>query len=156
MNDYPTANNAYLAPHIKLLTTSYESLTGRRLIDVDGSEVDVAKAIFEANFAVLSSGTEIDPLFNYANRCALDLFELDWKSLVALPARESAEPDHQDTRAQLMQRVMDQGFIDNYSGTRISSTGKRFVIEHATVWNVVDALGRVYGQAATFSSWTDA
>jgi hypothetical protein len=46
------------------------------------------------------------------------------------------------------------GFVDDYAGVRISRTGKRFRIEQAIVWNVVDAEGKDHGQAATFAHWT--
>jgi len=49
--------------------------------------------------------------------------------------------------------VRENGFIDDYSGIRISSTGRRFHIRQAIVWNVLDEDGRYAGQAATFSSW---
>jgi hypothetical protein len=44
--------------------------------------------------------------------------------------------------------------VDNYSGIRISASGRRFRIENATVWNLADAGGRIHGQAATFHHWT--
>jgi len=50
-------------------------------------------------------------------------------------------------------RVRDNGFIDDYSGIRISLNGRRFRINQATVWNVLDEAGAYAGQAATFSSW---
>ncbi|HSG71683.1 MAG TPA: MEKHLA domain-containing protein, partial [Planctomycetaceae bacterium] len=62
-------------------------------------------------------------------------------------------PVHRDERARLMQRVTDEGFIDDYSGIRISATGKRFLIRRAVVWNLADADWRYVGQAATFSEW---
>ena len=114
-----------------------------------------AEAVFDADFAVLSSGLEADPLFNYANRTALGLFELDWPRLLATPARESAEAENQAKREQLMQHVRDRGFIEDYTGVRVAAGGRRFMIEGATVWNVVDDDGRYYGQAATFSRWRD-
>jgi hypothetical protein len=42
------------------------------------------------------------------------------------------------------------GFIDDYAGTRISATGRRFRIERAVVWNLIDAAGVRHGQAAMF------
>lgn len=154
MSEAPCAANGFLADRIALLNDSHMQLMGRPLIAGEASPETVAKAVFEAPFVVLSSGTETDPLFNYANLTALELFELDWASLIALPARKSAEADHQNTRAALMRRVQDNGFIENYSGVRISAGGRRFTIERATVWNVVDAGGHLHGQAATFDDWT--
>ncbi|HTU26422.1 MAG TPA: MEKHLA domain-containing protein, partial [Pirellulales bacterium] len=52
-------------------------------------------------------------------------------------------------------RTASQGFVDDYQGIRISSTGRRFRIEQAVVWNVLDVTGAKVGQAATFSRWRD-
>jgi hypothetical protein len=60
---------------------------------------------------------------------------------------------HRDERADFLRRVRENGFVDDYSGIRISGKGRRFRIRQATVWNVLDASGRYAGQAATFSSW---
>ena len=151
----PEADNDYLVNHVGILLESYERLIGQPLLIPLYSPAATARAIFNADFAVLSSGTEPEPLFNYANQTALSLFEFDWYSLTKLPARESAEPVHQSTRAKLMQQVQETGFIQDYAGIRISASGRRFMIEGATVWNVIDAKGMIHGQAATFSHWRD-
>jgi len=150
----PAADNDWLGAHVELLCESFKRLTGRDLLPprVGGTRGATA---WEAPFALLSHGTEADPLFNYGNRTALHLFELEWPAFVLLPSRESAETVKQEERARLMQRVLHAGFIDGYSGVRIAASGRRFVIEEATVWNVVDAAGRPHGQAATFARWRD-
>jgi hypothetical protein len=53
----------------------------------------------------------------------------------------------------LLDSVAHTGLIDDYSGIRISSTGRRFRICNATVWSVTDPSGKKTGQAATFSDW---
>lgn len=155
MSSAPGAANRFLADHVDRLCASYARLLGRALIDTPLSGAARAKAVFNADFALLSSGLEADPLFNYANRTALGLFELDWARLLTTPARESAEPENQAKREQLMQQVRAQGYIEDYTGVRVAASGRRFVIERATVWNVVDADDRYYGQAATFGRWRD-
>ncbi|MCB2079450.1 MAG: MEKHLA domain-containing protein, partial [Novosphingobium sp.] len=62
----------------------------------------------------------------------------------------TAEAPMRDARQQLLDRVTRDGYIDDYSGIRISSTGRRFRIENAIVWNLVDGNGARHGQAATF------
>ena len=58
-------------------------------------------------------------------------------------------------RAALLSRVSRDNYIDDYSGVRITKTGKRFRIDQATVWNVVDSdTGDYLGQAAVFSYWS--
>jgi len=106
-----------------------------------------------ASFAVVSHNTASDPVFNYANRTALQLFEMSWTQFTALPSRLSAEPMLQEERERLLQRVAERGFIEDYSGVRISASGRRFIIRNATVWNLQDEQGRPYGQAALLREW---
>ena len=61
---------------------------------------------------------------------------------------------NRDDRAVLLRRVASHGFVEDYRGVRISRTGRRFLVEQATVWNVLDGHGNRRGQAATFSRWT--
>ena len=102
---------------------------------------------------MLSHNTEADPIFNYANAQGLQLFELNWQQLIALPSRASAETSNQAAREKLMAHVTAQGFMTGYSGVRISNTGKRFEMRNAIIWNLTDANGAYQGQAACFSDW---
>ena len=99
--------------------------------------------------------TQRDPVFFYGNRAALDLFEMGAEEFVSLPSRFSAEPLVREERARLLAEVSARGFIDDYSGIRIAKTGRRFRIARATVWNLVDGIGAIHGQAATFSDWLE-
>lgn len=128
------------------LITSFQHWTGKPLIETP-------EALFEAPFVVVSHGTESDPIFNYANRQALDLWEMDWDTFTQLPSRYSAEPISQEERSRLLAQAKAQGYISDYRGVRISSTGKRFWIEDVILWTVLDELNQPCGQAATFSSW---
>jgi len=49
--------------------------------------------------------------------------------------------------------VTARGFIDDYSGVRISKTGRRFKIFRATVWNLLNEDSQPCGQAAMFGAW---
>jgi hypothetical protein len=102
---------------------------------------------------VVSNGLQDDPILNYGNNAALALWEMTWNELTHTPSRLTAEPPNQVERAQMLQLASQQGFIDDYRGIRISKTGKRFLVESAIVWNVVDSQGCKLGQAATFSQW---
>lgn len=128
------------------LITSFQHWTGKPLIETP-------EALFEAPFVVVSHGTEPDPIFNYANQQALDLWEMDWDTFTQLPSRYSAEPISQEERSRLLAQAKAQGYISDYRGVRISSTGKRFWIENVILWTVLDELDQPCGQAATFSSW---
>jgi predicted DNA-binding protein (UPF0251 family) len=56
-------------------------------------------------------------------------------------------------RAKLLEAVTRRGFIDDYSGIRISKTGRRFKISRATIWNLLTEDGKPCGQAAMFTEW---
>lgn len=150
----PSAQNAYLETHVALLRHSFRHFTGRELIGQSATDTETAKTLFYAPFAVVSHDTAQDPVFNYANRVALELFEMTWQEFTRLPSRQSAELQNQSERARLLEAVTAKGFIDDYAGIRISRTGKRFLISEATVWNLMDERGHYRGQAAMFRRWT--
>ncbi len=140
--------------HVQLLLDSFARLLGRELISRQGTAEEQVERLLHAPFVVVSHGTEADPVLNYGNAAALALWEMDLATLTSTPSRLTAEPVHRDERARLLARTARDGFVDDYSGIRISSTGKRFRIEQAIVWNLVDAAGIRHGQAATFDRWT--
>jgi hypothetical protein len=139
---------------VQLLLDSFARLLGRDLIPRDGSPAEQAERLFRVPFVVVSHGTEADPLLNYGNAAALALWEFTPEELRRTPSRLTAEPVHRDERARLMERTRRDGYVDDYSGIRISTTGRRFRIERAIVWNLADAAGIPRGQAATFAHWT--
>jgi hypothetical protein len=153
----PNRSNDFLADHAELLCDSFRRLTGRELIDPSGNpsgdRIEVAKQLYDAPFAVVSHDTSDDPIFNYANKKAMELFAMDWQTITQLPSRKSAEPVNREERARLLRTVAEHGFIDDYSGIRISSSGRRFRIDNATVWNLIDRDGNYAGQAAMFAHW---
>ena len=143
-----------MASHVQLLLDSFARLLGRELMPRLGSVEEQAERLFHAPFVVVSHGTEADPVLNYGNAAALALWEMDFATLTRTPSRLTAESVHRDERARLLERTLRDGYVDDYAGIRISSTGKRFRIEQAVVWNLVDAAGIRHGQAATFDRWT--
>jgi len=152
--DPPSQDNDYLAPHIALLRRSLKHWTGQNLLDDNCSDAEAAEFLWNAPLVLLSHSTADDPILTYGNRAALDLFELSWDDLVSMPSHLTAEALNRDERAHLLQRVAAHGYIDDYSGVRVSSTGKRFRIERAMVWNLIDEDGAYLGQAAMFDQWT--
>lgn len=138
----------------QLLLDSFRHWTGRDLLIRTGTPDAQAQALFAAPFVVVSHGAEADPLLNYGNQQALDLWELSWAQLTSMPSRLTAEPMNLDERTRMLAVAEKQGYYSGYRGIRISSTGKRFLVEDATIWNVVDGQGIRVGQAATFARWT--
>lgn len=149
----PSGLNDFLAAHARSLRLSYRRLVGCDLVDSGLADAEAARALFEAPFAVLSHGLEPDPILSYANRAALDLFELDWGRLVAMPSRLTAQSPERADRERLLAGVRERGFVDGYSGIRISSTGRRFRILDGLVWTLADEMGRPLGQAARLGGW---
>jgi len=150
---YPNDENSYLLEHALLLRNSYQHLLSKVLIEGASSEKDLGYQLFHAPFALVSHNTESDPIFNYANLKALELFELSWEAFTKLPSRLSAESVNQTERARLLAEVAQNGYIDRYEGIRISNTGKRFMIKNAVVWNLINDQGLYKGQAARFGEW---
>lgn len=138
----------------QFLLDSFRRWIGRDLLPRIGSPEEQAQALFAAPFVVVSHDTQADPMLNYGNQQALDLWDLSWAQLTSTPSRLTAEPMNRDERARMLAMAEKQGYYSGYRGIRISSTGKRFLVEDATVWNVVDGQGIRVGQAATFARWT--
>ena len=112
-----------------------------------------AEKLFHAPFVLVSHDTESDPVLNYGNAAALALWEMTWEELTRTPSRLTAEAPNREERARLLATVAARGFIDDYSGGRISKAGRRFKISRATVWNLLTKDGRPGGQAAMFDRW---
>jgi hypothetical protein len=139
--------------HVQVLLDSFARLLNEQLVSRDGSPHAQARRLFLAPRVVVSHGTEPDPVLNYGNAAALALWEMDWSEFIKTPSRFTAEPMQRDERARLLARTREYGFVEDYTGVRITKSGKRFLIEEAVVWNLTDRLGVYRGQAATFDRW---
>ena len=133
-----------LISHEALLAENFTALTGEAFPDDP----------MHTKMAILSHGTQKDPLFNYANKAAQALFEYSFNEITQLPSRLSAEPAIQTERTELLRAVKEKGYSKNYQGIRISKTGKRFLITKAIIWNLHDSLGTYAGQAAILYDWS--
>lgn len=138
--------------HSQLMMSSFERLTGCTLLNFTGSNTDIAQALFEAEFALVSHGIESDPIFNYGNRKALQLWELSWEEFTSMPSRKSAQEVVQEERNRLLAETTAKGF-SNFSGVRITNSGKLFYIEDGIIWNLLDTENQYCGQAAIYSNY---
>ncbi|MYA27998.1 MAG: MEKHLA domain-containing protein [Nitrospira sp. SB0666_bin_27] len=138
---------------IRWMLDSYAFWLKRELIDRTGTPEEQSKRLFVAPFVVASHTDAEDPILNYGNRQALELWEGNWEEFTGIPSRLTAEPVNQPERARMLAQVATHGFITDYQGIRISRTGRRFLVKQATVWNILDDHGAIQGQAATFSHW---
>jgi hypothetical protein len=102
-----------LLQHIQLLLYSFRHWTGKPLMpETDRQTPDeIASLLFNANFVVVSHGTQADPILNYGNQKALELWKMDWQTFTSTPSRYTAEPMERSEREQLLAQAKSQGYI---------------------------------------------
>ncbi|BAQ61511.1 hypothetical protein GM3708_1917 [Geminocystis sp. NIES-3708] len=138
----------------QIILNSYEKLLRKPLIERNNHEkLTEAKNLFYADFVVLSHNNNSDPIYNYGNQKALNLWEMSWEELIKTPSKNTTQPISREERDGLLKEANLKGYISNYGGVRISSTGKRYYIKDIILWNLTDNEGKFCGQAATFSQW---
>jgi hypothetical protein len=138
----------------QLLLNSYSHFLGKELIERQETPEAQSQLLFESSFVVLSHGNEADPIYNYGNQIALDLWEINWENLIKMPSRLSAEQVLREEREKVLAITAKQGYITDYQCIRISKQGKRYQINDITIWNILDQTGNYLGQGATFSQWS--
>ncbi len=146
-------NSDEIIEHTARMARSLKRWTGRDLLAGNWEPRELAQRAFEASFVLVSHGTQADPILNYGNRTALNLWEMNWEDLIQTPSRLTAEAPNRAERARLLRQVTDHGYVDNYTGIRISKNGRRFRILQATVWNLLSSDDAPCGQAAMFDRW---
>jgi PAS domain S-box-containing protein len=142
----------------ELLLDSYEYVVGAPMVPGNALRgAEAARWLYDdAPFGLLVHDTSGDPRFVYANATAQKCFEYGWDEFVGMPSRLSAEADNREERQRLMEDVLRKGYDDDYRGPRIAKSGRRFWIEDATVWNVLDRDDTLHGQAAILRRFSDA
>ena len=147
----PSARNNYYQDYVLMMLENLAKWTGYDLIQEHGFSVETLGAqVFYADFCILSHDRTADPLLNYANQRVLDLWEISWSELICMHSKETAKSVDRETRSALMAQVKVQNYVNGYSGTRISKTGKEFKILDGTVWNIYTNHDDFCGQAAWF------
>ncbi len=137
------------------LLDSYRHWIRNDLVERTADTRHQARTLFEVPFVIVSHGTEQDPILNYGNQAALDLWEMSWEKFTTTPSRLTAEVGDRIERGRMLERARVDGYFKGYRGVRISSTGRRFLVEQAVIWNVIDPTGNLIGQAAMFSHWSN-
>jgi PAS domain S-box-containing protein len=149
----PTPNDVQFA---LLLVGSHERVVGTSMLPAGIDGPDVPRWLYkDAPFVLLAHDTSADPLVVYANRAAQRCFGYGWDEFVGMPSRLSAEAPNREERATFMDAVRRDGYVGDYRGLRVSKSGRRFWIDDATVWNLVDVDGALQGQAALVRRWAD-
>lgn len=141
----------------RTLLISHQRAFGRPLLaasEAQLSERQAAQALFASPVVVLAHDGGSDPRLIYANRAALGLWSHRWDTLIGQPSRLTAAPERQADRQRMLERARAMGAIEGYTGVRIDRHGRRFLIQRARLWTLIDQAGAVRGQAAAFSDWS--
>ena len=101
-------------------------------------------------YAILSHGTQDDPIYNYFNKAAMETFLYEPEEIYQLPSRKSAPPDLRIDRAALIQASVERGFQVYTKAVRVTKYGQLFQINEGLLWNVYDDNGNRVGQTALF------
>lgn len=151
--ELPNKENRYLCDYMYQITNSLKSLANIEIVDFSLSVEEQAKQAFNSDYALLAHNASNEPVFNYANKTALKLFEMSWEEFTTMPSKYSAESDERGKREKLLADVAEKGYSKDYSGIRVSKTGRRFEIKNAIIWNVYDSENNRIGQAAVFDEY---
>jgi hypothetical protein len=147
-------NHADSLTYQRHIAASYERYFCAQLVDQSAEPgIGLAQELYAAPFALLAHDGTDDPRFTYANLTAQKLWERSWEDFIGLPSRLSAEPDARQMRAEMLHRVLTDGYLNGYSGVRVAASGRRFAIDGAKIWNVTDVEGSRIGQAARIDHW---
>ena len=110
-DESPSWQTPELIAHVGRLLDSYRRLLGCELLPRTGNPIEDARRLFEAPRVVVSHGTEADPVLNYGNRAALQLWETDFAALTRMPSRLTAEAPEREERARLLERTARDGCV---------------------------------------------
>ena len=147
----PSAANDWQGAHVARVVAAFARVTGGDLVAEAGIDhTNLGGSIWDGDFALLTHDT--NAILTYGNRFALDLWELDWETLVQTPSRLTAPEEDRAARAVIMAAVERDGFTRSYTGRRVSRSGKFFLIENATVFTLKDEEGAGFGTGAFFKS----
>lgn len=149
----PSSADNWHQDHVARVVAAFARVTGGDLVAEAGLDpAALGKSAWEGNFALLTH--DDNAVLNYANRFALDLWEMDWETMLRTPSRDTAPEDDRASRALVMAEVERNGFVRGYRGRRVSRTGRLFLIENATVFTLTDEKGAGFGAGAFFRSYT--
>lgn len=139
--------------HSRLLADSYQFWTGQELFPEISNDLELSHAMYFAPFVVVSHGLEKDPIFNYGNLQAQQLWQLSWAEFTSMPSRLSAEPIEVVKRNKLLAEGRKRGITYIDQAIRINKEGKRFYIKDVVLFNLQDDNNKYQGQGAVYAKW---
>lgn len=137
--------------HTRLMLETYRKWTGKDLLEEYLDDASNSFLLYHAPFAVISHGVEEDPVFNYANLKAQEVWKMTWEDFTVMPLRLTIEETGTIQRQKYLEEVQQKGFIENESCIRVSGNSGRFRVQDLTLWNLEDGQGMFHGQAAMFT-----
>lgn len=146
------ADDSFRACRAREILDSYRRLLGRELLPRSGDATEDARRLFDLPLAVLAHDTAPQPRLDWANRAAAMAFDATPESLLGRPSAATTPADAVADRGKLFEALARDRFVTGYSGVRVSLTGRRFVIDDVTVFEVTDADGRPAGHAAVIGT----
>ncbi|WHU90606.1 MEKHLA domain-containing protein [Pantoea agglomerans] len=135
---------------LKKIDLCYRDVSGKYLYSPNGVHDRYVWLDQEAPYSILAHDSEQDPVFMYANHCALQCFKYCREDILRLPSRLSASPSDRAERQKLLESVAFEGIATGYTGPRIDSMGQIFTIYNGEIWQLRDENNIVWGQAALF------
>ena len=148
--DPPGDGNGWHAAHIARALASLKRVAGLDLMAAEKLDpAALGHGVWNGDFALLTHRGDAEATLNYANRCALELWEMEWEQL-AMPSRFTAPQEDRALRDDFMRQVVTRGFVANYRGRRVSRRGRLFEIRDAIVWCLIDEDRASFGVGAYF------
>lgn len=139
---------------IREINENFLRLSGKPLYADPTAAADVYQWLHEeAPYGILAHNAAADPLFIYANKHALASFQYTPDEILTVRSRLSASDQDRPERQRMLEIVLREGIVYNYSGPRVDKHGNSFTIYDGVVWQLRNKNNEVWGQAALF--WTD-
>ena len=150
--EHPDEKNRFHEAHMLLVLESLKKLSGRDLLaewNLPGTKL--GEEIFFGEFYLLTHDGTDEALLNYANKCALDAFEMNWEQFQGMPSSHTARAENQKEREKMMRRVREEGFVTGYEGLRVTRNNREFWIRNGIIWQISAPDDANYGVAAYFT-----
>ena len=154
-DDYiPTGRVEDIDEWIRMSSESLQKITGNSIYDYmdDDDEVtDISQIHNHERYAVLSHGTQEDPIYCYFNKAAFLQFKWSEDEIYQLPSRYSAPSGYdRDTREKDIEKSVLEDYSELSSVVRQTKDGELFEMVNVILWNVYDDDGQRIGQTALY------
>jgi hypothetical protein len=103
----PGEENDYQNAYIERVLASYARVTGKPAM-VTGR---TGRSVWSGDFALLTHRGDPQAMLNYGNALALRLWECGWDQFRATPSSATAPEEGRAARAEMMQQVVQRGFV---------------------------------------------